>query len=105
LEALDVAQEGVELGWLQRYLRHAVAGLERLRIGNPAGQVTADVGKRCRREGSAGGDMREIRAVTAEEGRRAAHRVAKRAAAVEEEALTMPGQIVDGLGGWRPLPT
>src|ERR1051326_8600719 len=62
LQRLQIGEQGVQIVSLERVRRHLVAGLDGLRIQNPAGKVSAIIRQSSRRNRHAAGNMRKIRA-------------------------------------------
>src|SRR5687767_13547637 len=94
-EAVEIAEDGVELIGGQRGVRHVVARLERLRIGNPARPCALAVREHAGREGAATEKVRQVRSRESERCDRAPDAMAGGASAVDEQPLPAPRLLVE----------
>src|SRR3954452_18930897 len=100
LQLLQIVKDGDQLVRTERHLRHQVAGLDVLRVGNPGGEVAG-----VSRQGTGGNcfpaaDMRQVRAALAA-GERTADRMEEAAAAAAKELLAADAERIGG--AWRTL--
>src|SRR5690242_18969263 len=98
LQALQVCDDDVQVARRERLRRHLVAGLDRLRVSDPARQVTGVVRDRRGAEGLTLPDVGEVWTDLALR-LRVLDRVTPRARGVHEDAL--PARLLLGEVPWR----
>src|SRR5437764_5804926 len=94
LEGAEIAEQGPEIVRSEEDRRHQRAGLQALRVGDPAAEGAAIVRQQSRGDRDAARDMREVRTRRGS-CRRAGYGVTHGAGAAEEDLLAAP--LVIGL--------